>query len=149
MTTHTTPTDALAGAAQSTSDDSVRRALVDGLRTRVAILRSLSLPTALHERAQVVAFGAETAHARLTEELRTLYRHAGLLLEAATPPPTCPTCDGDVAHPGVEPCTDCGTVCVHDAGCRESNESCVARDARADREYAWWVEQQDRRKGGE
>ena len=32
----------------------------------------------------------------------------------------CPDCDGDPTHPGVAPCFDCGTVCVHDRGCSES-----------------------------
>lgn len=53
----------------------------------------------------------------------------------------CPGCDGDPAHPGVTPCPDCHTVCVHDDGCHESAAACAARNARddaADRaRHAW------------
>lgn len=135
---HTTsPTDdALAGAAQSTSDP-------DAIVTPIALRRSVL--AALAERAALGDHLAEGA-ARVIRHLEQRVND----LAWASVGRVCPTCDGDVAHPGVEPCTDCGAVCIHEPGCRESHESCAARDARADREYAWWVEQQDRRrKGGE
>ncbi|MCC7540358.1 MAG: hypothetical protein IT379_29345 [Deltaproteobacteria bacterium] len=71
------------------TEQETRVALIDALRARLAVLRTLTLPYAYHERAQIVAHGAEYAAGRSLAELQALHRSAGLLLEVGMQPGHC------------------------------------------------------------
>lgn len=103
------------------SHDDIRGALIATLKERVDVARqylSLDTPENLRERLAVLAYAAETALCRSLDELKRYHASALRLIEDMSHG-TCPGCGDDPSHPGVVPCYDCQTVCVHDPGCQE------------------------------
>lgn len=104
----------------------LRRLYLGRMTTSLAV-EAIVTPAAL--RRQVVAALQERVQLgdRLAEGAVKVIAHLEAQANAlawASVGKTCPGCDGDPAHPGVTPCYDCGTVCVHDRGCQEHASRC-------------------------